>query len=219
MKIAVAVGVISVFLGSLASTALAADRRTCQIDRISGDQVALRKTSAQQASSESIKVVAGLNIPAGATLETGSNSRVVLLCDDSTSITIGPDTEIALPFLIGNAGPQRNVLLRLLQGIVGIVAPKQNWRHFKVETSLAIASVRSTDWLVESDSVSGTAVFVTAGSVDVLASQQSFLLEPGEGITLKPAAATGVEPEIPEVKRWGEARIAKSRIALGFDWE
>ena len=219
MKYAKLVGIIFVFLCSINGAAMAADIRACKIEQISGDGVVLRTMSEGQAWTVSLVGVARLNVPATATLETGPNSRVALLCDDGTTITVGPDTEIALAELVGESGPERNVLLRLLRGIVGIIAPNQTWKRFEVETSLAVASVRSTEWLVESFTGAGTAVFVASGSVDVFADQQAYLLESGEGITLKEAVSNGLEPEVPQVKSWGEARISKSRSALGFDWE
>jgi hypothetical protein len=168
---------------------------------------------------ESAVKFVGQDIPVNATVKTGPNSRVVLQCDDKTIITVGPDTEIALDDLVGKAGPEHNVLIRLLRGIVGIVAPNRTWNKFEVETSVAIASVRSTEWLVESSLESGTAVFVTVGSVDVQAAQQAYILMKGEGVTLQDTVTKGLEPVVAEVKSWGEKRIAKSRSALGFDWE
>lgn len=123
----------------------------------------------------------GQDIPVNATVKTGPDSRVVLQCDDKTIITVGPDTEIALEDFVAEAGPVHNVLIRLLQGIVGIVAPNRAWNKFEVETSVAIASVWSTEWLVESSLESGTAVFVAVGSLDVQAAQQAYVLMEGEG--------------------------------------
>lgn len=219
MKHAILVVVVYAFLGGMNGVAMATDMRACQIEQISGEAVVLRTKSIGQAWTVSLVGVERLNIPATATVETGPNSRVALLCDDGTVITIGPDTEIVLADLVGESGAKKNVLLRLLRGIVGIVAPNQTWERFEVETSLAVASVRSTEWLVESYTGSGTAVFVASGSVGVLANQQAYVLEPGEGITLKEAVSSGAESEAPQVKNWGDARIAKSRSALGFDWE
>ena len=219
MKSQMIVVIISAFLGSLIGTAKAADIRTCQIDRVSGGKVVLDTTTKQQQWTEKFKAVTGLNIPVTATVETGPASRVVLHCDDETIITVGPDTKIIIDDLVGQSGPERNILLQLLQGIVGIVAPNRNWNRLEVETSVAIASVRSTEWLVESRTKSGTAVFVTVGSVDVFATDQSYVLMPGEGVTVQDPKANEVNAVIPEVKRWGEKRIAKSRSALGFDWE
>ena len=219
MRYAILVGIIFAMLGGMNGVAMAADMRACQIEQISGEGVFLRTKAEAQAWTVSLVGVERLSVPATATVETGPNSRVVLLCDDGTTITVGPDTEIVLADLVGESGPEKNVLLRLLRGIVGIVAPNQTWKRFEVETSLAVASVRSTEWLVESYTGSGTAVFVALGSVGVLANQQAYVLEPGEGITLKEVASNGLEPEAPQVKSWGEARIAKSRLALGFDWE
>ena len=219
MKSQIIIGIISAFLGSTTGAALAADMRTCQIEQISGDKVVLDTTTKQQEWTEKIVSVARLNIPVTATVETGPDSRVVLLCDDTTTITVGPDTKIVIDDLVGQAGPEHNILLRLLQGIVGIVAPNRTWNRFEVETSVAIASVRSTEWLVESQTGSGTAVFVAKGMVDVFATDRAYVMAAGEGVTLEEAATNELNTVVPEVKRWGEKRITQSRSALGFDWE
>lgn len=219
MKHTMLAGIISSFLGSMTGAVMAADVRACQIEQITGEGVVLRTKPSGQAWTVSLVGVERLNVPATATVVTGPKSRVSLLCDEGTIITVGPDTEIALGDLVGESGPEKNVLLRLLRGIVGIVAPNQTWKRFEVETSLAVASVRSTEWLVESYTGSGTAVLVALGSVSVSANQQDYVLEVGEGITLKEATSNELAPEVPQVKTWGEARISKSRSALGFGWE
>lgn len=197
----------------LTGAAYGADLRSCEIDRLSGDHVLVILASGTMAGAP------GQDIPAAAVLETGSSSRVVVRCDDGTTITLGPDTRLELDTLVGDSGPDRTVLMRLVNGITGIVAPNRTWDQFQVETSVAIASVRSTEWVVESDPETGTAVFVALGSVDVLARQLSFVLMEGEGVTLPPELLGATPADIPQVISWGDGRIARSREALGFDWE
>lgn len=148
-----------------------------------------------------------------AKISTGQETRVKIVCDDRIVITIGAATEVNLEQLAGSAGPHTNVILQLIEGIVGIVAPKRTWRRFDVRTPVAIASVRSTEWLVEHDSAGGAAVFVRAGEVAVrVRDGRRFVLSRGEGISISAAGAAG------EIKVWGAGRIAKSTEALGFDW-
>ena len=54
-----------------------------------------------------------------------------------------------------------------MPGIAGFVAPQRSWNKFEVATEVAIASVRSTEWLVESDLEGTTAIFTRRGHVDV----------------------------------------------------
>ena len=84
-----------------------------------------------------------------------------------------------------------------------------------MRTPLAIASARTTTWLVEYAEATGTGVFVRLGSVDVAAARggATARLDAGEGVTIVPGAARV------QVVRWGEGRIAGAGATLGFGWQ
>jgi len=106
----------------------------------------------------------------------------------------------------------RKALLRLIAGIVRIRLPSDRpWNRFDVVTPTAIASVRSTDWIIEA-ARDTSAVFCAQGSVTVRNRSigGEVVLEPGFGTDVARSA-----PPTP-VKRWGQKRVdsAVARTAL-----
>lgn len=198
------VALIALILFASAGSPATAQSRACAVTGLEGD--AARYWSAGAWSD----LESGLNIPIESIISTGPTSRVEVTCDDGTVLTIGVATEVNLEQL---AGPETSIVLQLLRGVIGVVAPERSWRSFEIRTPLAIASVRSTEWLVEFDAEAGAAVFVRSGVVVVrLAEGGAVSLAEGEGITVTPDGVAG------EVKVWGPPRIEKSAAALGFGW-
>ena len=105
-----------------------------------------------------------------------------------------------------------DVLLDLVEGIIGIVAPERSWTSFRVRTPLAIASIRSTTWFAEHADGGASAFFVRHGEVAVAADGREFRLAPGEGLTVAPEDGPG------EVVAWGQERIDRAVARLGFSW-
>lgn len=181
-----------------------ADPRACTVEAIDGTEArgwaagAWTPLSPGQAVADESKVA------------TGPQTRVKIACDDGIVVTIGTGTEVNLEQLVG---AEPGVIVQLIDGIIGLLTPQRRTGGFSVRTPLAIASVRSTEWLVE-HGADGSAVFVRAGrvAVDAPAGGRA-TLDPGEGITITPDGAAG------EVKTWGAPRIARSTAALGFDWQ
>ena len=155
----------------------------------------------------------GISVPSEAKIATGLDSRVNIRCDDGITVTIGPGTEVNLERLVGPSGPESSTIVQLVRGIVGIIAPNGTWGLFQVRTPVAIASVRSTEWLVEHGDIDGTAVFVRKGVVEVDSDGNAVSLAPGDGITISRTRAMS------QVKQWGAERIARSGGALGFGWK
>lgn len=198
---------LALLLSLAAPPAAAGDVRSCAVDEISGAGARIWNQGAWSALRVSMEV------PAGTKIATDPDARVRLVCGGANVITIGSATEINLEELALSSGPRRNVVLQLVQGIVGIFAPERAWDRFEVRTPVAIASVRSTKWLMEHDRADGAAVFVRTGRVAVdMAGGRQALLGPGEGVSVSASGDAG------EVKTWGQARIARSMAALGFDW-
>lgn len=181
--------------------------RTCTVARVEGTHVRYWQ-------GEDWVALAVTELPVGATrVETGERTRIRIACSDGVVIAVGFGTEVDLTKLTGPAGGSRGILLDLFHGILGIVAPERNWSDFEVRTPLAIASVRSTEWLVEAASGAGTAVFVHDGLVEVRTDGGIALLSAGEGVDVAPGGTIG------PVTAWGAARIARSSAAVGFDWQ
>lgn len=195
---------IAALLALAPGSPAAADPRSCTVAAIDGPE-ALGWHAGEWA-----WLRAGQAVAAEAKIATGGATRVKVACGDGTVVTIGSATEVNLESLVG---PAAGVVIQLLDGIVGLLAPGGT-QGFVVRTPLAIASVRSTEWLVEHSGTDGSAVFVRAGRVRVAPrAGGSVTLGPGEGVTVPPEGPAGA------VKAWGEARIARSTVALGFDWQ
>ncbi len=185
-------------------SAAAAEERSCTVEAIDGPE------ALGWHAGEWSPLAAGQAVAFEAKVSTGPATRVKISCQDGIVVTVGTGTEVNLATL---AASDRTVILQLIEGIVGLVAPA-GFAAFDVRTPLAIASVRSTEWLVEHDRADGSAVFVRDGEVVVRARAGGwFTLDTGEGITIAPDGSPGA------VKTWGDARIARSAQALGFDWQ
>lgn len=156
--------------------------------------------------------LASAPLPAGASkIVTDAESRVEITCSDGVTLTIAPDTEVNLEELTAIATRQDNVVLQLIEGIVGLVAPERSFRVFEVRTPLAIASVRSTEWAVAHEG-GESATFVRAGEVVVRAGGQRRVLRSGDGVDVSADGRAG------PVRRWGAPRVARLNEALGFAW-
>jgi len=187
--------------------AFAAGPRACLVDRIEG-VVARYWVSGRWSD-----LTAGLAVPVEAKIATGTDTRVRIACDDDAVVTIGAGTELNLENLVTAAASRQPVAMQLIQGIIGLFLPQRDRAGFEVRTPVAIASVRSTEWLIEWDPGDAAAIFVKRGSVIVRGPRgEPFLLGDGEGITITALGDAG------EVKAWGAPRIAKSAERLGFDW-
>ncbi len=167
----------------VAGPAAAADR-ACRVTAVEGDNAAYRNGEFWK------EISVGLLAPEATVLRTGPATRMEITCDDGIVVTVGPGTQIDLGELQGPTGEDTSILIQLLGGIVGIVAPERTWGVFEVITPLAIASVRSTEWLVEYEPGAPAAVFVREGRVSVRvggALVETASLGEGEGITVTPA--------------------------------
>ncbi|MFN0114867.1 MAG: FecR domain-containing protein [Paracoccaceae bacterium] len=212
---------------ALATTALppemaGAAERICVIARLIGAQVTVIDAGAEALAAE------GQVVRPDMIMRTGSESRAEIRCGDGITVTVGAGTLLDLAELAGEA--EQGILMRLFNGIVGIDAPNKTWDRFEVETNLAIASVRSTAWLVESSPETGTAVFVRRGQVAVTSGSTGAELDAGEGVEIvsigvgvrslgEGGGAELAEAEVKPVKRWGEARVRDTVGALGFGWD
>lgn len=189
--------------------ARAADtQRACSVDGMSrGGEAQLAVKGQWQ------PIAKGQVLAPDARLRTGPNTRLHVTCDDGIAVTIGVATEIALTGLVGAAGPDRSIVMHLTAGSTGIVAPRHTWDRFEVATDVAIASVRSTEWLVERDPDGTSSVFTRRGLVAVRAGGTEVAVNAGKGVSVSAGAVMG------PVNTWSRAHIAESGRALGFDWK
>ena len=187
------------------TTAAAQQMRNCTVGRVVG-------TAHLAGAQGERRVAAGLAVAADDAVLTQADGQVEIICSDGIVVTVGFATHIELASLIVQEPREKNVLLRLLDGIAGFVVPAKTFRSFGVETPTAVAAVRSTRWLV--DTASGkSAVFVGEGRVSVTPSAGTdVILDPGEGIDVDAAGKPAT------VRQWGPQRIAAAVARLGFGW-
>jgi ferric-dicitrate binding protein FerR (iron transport regulator) len=197
---------------SASGTAASHTMTNCTVSAIEGAPVRLKVTGQWSALEQG-------PLPDGAeAIATGPGARAEITCEADLVVTIGAGTEVSLDALTQEADP---AILRLLRGILGIDAPTPAFQGFEVQTPLAIASARSTSWLVEYAEVTGSAVFVRSGSVEVVSTERQPLavLEEGEGVTIVPDADGSLpDPGAINVLEWGPARIDGAAASLGFGW-
>ena len=212
----IALGTMLALFGTC-GTAASQTIRSCSVNAIDGAPVRL------QVDDEWSELRLG-PLPVGAQrIATGPGARAEIICDADLTMTIGVGTEVSLDALLVTRGPSEPVLLRLLRGIIGVNAPNPDWGGFELRTPLAIASARSTSWLVEYAEVTGSAVFVRSGSIELISPQRRPLavLEEGQGVTIVPALSRSLTPDPASivVVDWGPARLDAAAASLGFGWQ
>lgn len=147
----------------------------------------------------------GLRLAAGASLETGDNSSVLLVLADGSRIVVSPNSQISLDTLSLYAGGlMADTRVRLQSGQTDIIAnPEQRSnQNLKIQTPSAQAVVRGTHFRV------GTGDDVTreetlAGLVGVSASGKSVDVPKGRGTVAKAG-----EPPMPPVPLLAAADVS-----------
>ena len=136
-------------------------------------------------------------------LATGPDGRAELVCADGSTVVLGSDTAVSIAtFAPPTAGPGR-ALLDLIDGILRLtLSAGRTWQSFEVRSATAVASVRSTDWIMDAHRAT-TAVFVVDGrvAVDSRAGLGGIVLAAGQGTDVR----AGEAPTAP--KNWGQKRI------------
>lgn len=133
-------------------------------------------------------------------LRTDPAGKALIVCEGGLEITIGPGTELALRRFAVDGSGRLSAFFGLLRGIARLLGNLVAGSAVEVDTRTAVASVRATEWIVESAD-KGTAVLALSGRVAVRAlAGGSVELGPGEGTDVAPGGA----PRQPAL--WGEAR-------------
>lgn len=183
----------------------AAETAIGRIVRLEGDVVVVRAERA-------LVLTEGAELHQGDVLRTGADARALLVSPTGLEVTIGDRSEVAVAkWLATPDGGRLETILRLMSGIVRLVGePRPGLRKVEVETRTAVASVRSTDWLVEV-TPAGTGVFVAEGGVEVLGlAGGEAILAAGQGTDVAP----GARPTAP--KTWGAARRDRALARTSF---
>ena len=176
----------------------------CAVEAVDGPDASLWSNGAWT------PLILGLAIPRDAIVLTGEATRARIECSDGLLLTVGVATQINLETLDSR---RESRVAQLVKGVLGVLSPRRARETFLVRTPAAEAAVRDAETLVEVAPDKGAAVFVRRGEAQVAAGDgQNVTLTDGEGVTVDASGAAA------PVKVWGDARIAKSTDALGFDW-
>lgn len=180
-----------------------AEQRTCEVAEVSGDATLTHDGSLAAAA-------VGADLAPSDLLRTGSSGRIDVACSDGTRVTLGPDTEINLGSLVGEQDENGSIGMSLHRGIARFLAPVRTWGTFNVFGPVAVASVRSTEWIMETPK-RGTNVFVLDGVVEVQGKRGNTVrLEPTYGVDVA-ADGTMAAP-----KKWGAKRVTDVLTRLGL---
>ncbi len=136
---------------------------------------------------------------------TADDGRVEIAFHDRTALVIGPASEVVVAdYQVDDRGNRLRALLALIGGILRstvVRAPESG--TFDVETRVAVASVRSTEWVIETDRHGHAAVFVVDGVVEVASRSEK------AGVRVEAGFGTDVfgdkAPTPP--KQWGKKRV------------
>jgi ferric-dicitrate binding protein FerR (iron transport regulator) len=132
-------------------------------------------------------------------VRTFDRAKLKILFEDGSRLVLGANSVVEIA-RYAPADDGRG-LVGLIQGAIRVLLDRAGaWREFDVETAHAVASARSTEWVVVL-SPDGTAVFVVGGRVAVAAQGRRVTLGPGQGTDVPPGA-----PPQP-VATWGQARV------------
>jgi hypothetical protein len=150
-------------------------------------------------------VPVGAPVSAGDRVVTAADGRVEIAFRDGTVLVIGPASEVIIAdYQVDGGGHRLRALLSLLGGILrSTVAEAPEGGKFDVETRVAVASVRSTEWVIEAENREHTAVFVVDGVVEVVSKSENtgVRVEAGYGTDV----FAGKAPTPP--KQWGKKRV------------
>lgn len=139
----------------------------------------------------------------GDAIATGPHGRAEIAIGDGSTVTVGAGTTVSVvSFAAAEAGPGR-AFLDLIEGILRIaLSGERPWHSFDVRSATAVASVRSTHWIVDATRVK-TGVLVVEGDVAVSsrAGAGEVTLSAGQGTDV----LLGRAPTAP--KAWGQARV------------
>jgi hypothetical protein len=187
----------------LAAYPAAAQQRSCEVAEVAGEASLTHDGSRSDAQ-------VGADLAVSDLLQTGPSGRIDVACSDGTRVTLGPDTQINLGSLVGEQDANASIGMSLHRGIARFLAPVRTWGTFNVFGPVAVASVRSTEWIMETPKL-GTNVFVLDGVVAVQSKR-------GDNAQL--AATFGIDVAadgtMAEPKKWGAKRVADVLTRLGL---
>jgi hypothetical protein len=144
---------------------------------------------------------------------TGAGAKVEIRCEDGSTIVVGDKSRVALSTFV-TPPTQRGWtgVLTVIEGILRVTLPgTRRWNRLETVTDTAVASARSTAWIVDARPDT-TGVLALEGRVRVVGRTA------GGEVTLAPGQGTDVRPGAPPTQpvTWGlpRADAARARTTL-----
>ncbi len=168
-----------------------ADERIGEVSGLTGPVVVIRGDTPAA-------LFLGAAIHSGDFVRTMEGAKLSIAFDDGSELVLGADSQVSMTQFAPEEGEG---VFDLLEGILRVAIQRAgDWRRFTVGTRHAVASARSTEWVMDLTR-EGTAAFVVEGRIAVRAAGQEVLLAAGEGVDVAPDEAPGPPTE------WGAARV------------
>lgn len=177
------------------STATLASAQIADVSAVSGTVELLR-------SGTRLALAKGASLHGNDQIVTSDDGRAEIAFTDGSTLVIGNSSSLIVRKFDVAADQSRSGLIDLLQGIVRMALRPGPDTRVDIATHTAIASVRSTEWIVEAKPDT-SAVFVITGRVTVAGNgvPGEVVLDPGEGTDVK----ADEPPSAP--KAWGISRV------------
>ena len=198
---------------------IAAERVIGSVERQKGD-------ASRAAAGESASLSVGSQLLEGDLVRTGEGSRLVIRFDDTSSLTLGENAEVAIDAMIYEPAGRTPELgaqsLKFVQGVFRYVSGKVSKSmpdQVALNTPVATIGIRGTEFVFGEFTVgmppgeSHYGFQVYQGAVEITSLGGAVTLdEPGEGTFLPPTGVAAPTP--PSI--WSAEAAAEARDALAF---
>ena len=144
-------------------------------------------------------------------VRTGADGRVVVESNAGLKLVIGAASEVRVRrWLVEHQQSRIDIALGMVPGIMRLFGePVDKARSVEVQTRAAVASVRSTEWVVDA-TAAGTAVLSIEGPVEVRSPAGGVTLGTGDGTDVQLDGAPGAPVQ------WGQARFERTLARVPF---
>ena len=193
------------FLGLMLTGAAQAADPIARVVKQDGVAFVLRSTA------QPLLLTTGADLFVDDEVRTGADGRLVIESPAGLKLVIGSASEVRIRrWLLDTQRSRLEVVLGMVTGVLRLLGePTGTPRTVEVETRAAVASVRSTEWVVEATGA-GTAVFSIEGPVVVRSPVGGVTLASGDGTDVR----LGALPTPPV--RWGQPRVERTLARVPF---
>jgi hypothetical protein len=119
-------------------------------EKIGGAQTVVNNVDGSLPTGNQVTVVQGDNVFLNEAVRSGAESRAKLVLNDSTNLTVGPDSTVKLDDFV-YSGPKTSgtIALNMTKGTLRFITGDANKRAYTIWTPTAAIGVRGTNLLIE----------------------------------------------------------------------